>query len=128
MLDDTVSIVGLLCVGFFVAIYAGSAAWAVGDAQKRGHSGGLVVLLFWLLGPLSAVVWLVIRPRERLVERQPTDYRDAEHAMDAATRLEGFGDWDEAVAVLTYTVEEWPKHGEYARQCIKAIDAKRSLA
>lgn len=119
--------VALLVVAVFAAVYAGSAAWAIGDAQKRGHSGGLVVVLFWLLGPLSALAWLAIRPKERLVDRQPTEYRNADDAMDAAVRLEGLGNWDEAIAVLNHAAEKWPEHAEYARQCIKSIDAKRRL-
>lgn len=119
--------IALLLFAGFVAVYAGSVAWAVRDAQQRGHSGGRIVLFFCLFGPLSAIAWLAIRPKTRLVERQPTTYRNADDAIDAATRLDDLGDWDEAIAVLEYAAQQWPEHADYTRQSIKAIDAKRIL-
>ena len=47
-------------------VYAGSLAWVFADAENRGKSGCLVVLvvmfLFW---PIGLVVWLVFRPNRK---------------------------------------------------------------
>ena len=43
-------------------LYVDLPAWAITDAQKRGYSGGLVLLLVALFGPVGAILWLVIRP------------------------------------------------------------------
>lgn len=47
-------------------VYAGSLAWLFADAENRGKSGCLVVLvamfLFW---PIGLVVWLVFRPERK---------------------------------------------------------------
>ena len=58
------TILGLLFAGVFLFIYFAPAAWAVGDAQRRGQAGGIVVLLFLLFGPLTAIIWLCVRPHK----------------------------------------------------------------
>jgi hypothetical protein len=48
------------------ALYFGSLAWLFADAENRGKSGCLVVLvvmfLFW---PIGLVAWLVFRPSRK---------------------------------------------------------------
>ncbi|MBN1222278.1 MAG: hypothetical protein JXB23_03465 [Candidatus Aminicenantes bacterium] len=40
-----------------------SLIWVYGDAEKRGKSGWLVVIMVFLLNwPASLLVWLVFRP------------------------------------------------------------------
>jgi len=53
-------VIGLLCV------YIWSIVWAYHDAQARGKSGCLVVLLVFLLSwPVGLIVWLVFRPEKK---------------------------------------------------------------
>ena len=108
-----------------IVAYAGSAAWVVGDAQKRGYSGGVLFLLVWLCGPLSALIWLFVRPSTRLVDRPVHDYTNADDAMEAASKLDMLGDWDEAIALYEYAAARWPEHEDYVRKCINVINDKR---
>ena len=109
----------------FIVAYAGSAAWAVGDAQKRGYTGGGLFLLLWVCGPLSAMIWLFVRPRTKLIERAVQDYTNADDAIDAASRLEMLGDWDEAIVLYEYVAAQWPEHAGYVNECIKMIYGKK---
>src|SRR5262245_46837841 len=81
----------------FLVVYGGCAAWVIGDAQKRGYSDTALFLLIWLCGPLSALIWLLVRPRTKLVERPAQDYANADDALVAASKLDMLGDWDEAI-------------------------------
>ncbi len=92
MKDLNLILIGLAFFVTFVIVYAGSAAWVIGDAQKRGHSGGVLFLLIWLCGPFSALIWLMLRPRTTLVERPVHDYTSADDAIDAAAKLDMLGD------------------------------------
>ena len=119
---------GVFCLLSFVAIYAGSAAWAVGDARKRGRDGTGFLLLLWLLGPLAAFVWYFVRPNETLAQRTPDSYENAEDALEAATILDSRGDWEEAIAIYKHVLKWWPEHATYVENCLKAIAEKQSLA
>src|SRR5262245_790459 len=101
----------------FVVVYFGSAAWTVPDAQIRGVSGGLIFVLLWLFGPLSALVWLVARPRTTVAERSPTTYSNAEDAIDAAIKLDQVGEWDTAIGLYESIAERWPEHQKYTSAC-----------
>jgi len=67
------TILGLACAAVFLFAYFGPAAWAVGDAQRRGQAGGIIVVLFWLFGPLSALILLIVRPRTKVVDSAPDE-------------------------------------------------------
>jgi hypothetical protein len=48
-----------------------SLIWAYKDAEKRGKSGWLVVLLVLLMNwPISLLMWLVFRPDVKTVEEK----------------------------------------------------------
>jgi len=120
---------GIAFVIFFAmagAIYVGSAAWAVADAQKRGYSGGLAVLFFALFGPIGAILWLVVRPKPKVVIRPPADYANPDDALAAAFQLDMRGDWDAAIALYGDVARRWPEHEKYARGCITQVEEKRS--
>jgi hypothetical protein len=53
---------GLLML-LFVGIWIWSIIWAYGDAESRGKSGCLVVLLILLLSwPIGLLAWIIFRP------------------------------------------------------------------
>jgi hypothetical protein len=120
----------LVCVAMLaVAIaYLAIVAWAIGDAQRRGYGGGIVVLLFWLFGPFAALVWLICRPTKSLLERSPDDYHDPDDAIAAASRLDSLGDWDAAIALYRSAAKRWPEHANYIGNCIDAITEKMGTA
>jgi hypothetical protein len=118
----------LLFVIAFAAVYVGSVAWAIRDAQKRGRGEGLIIVLFWLLGPLAAIVWLLVRPATRLDERAPGDYPTVDDAIAAAAKLETLGDWSESIALYHYAAERWPEHATYIQRRLDAIAQKQALA
>ena len=50
-----------------------SLVWVYGDAEKRGKSGALVVLMvFFMNWPASLLVWLVFRPELKMSSAQGT--------------------------------------------------------
>jgi len=104
--------------------YLWSIAWAIGDAQKRGHSGCGVLVLCWLFGPLAAILWRAMRPATTLAERSPEQYNNADDALAAASRLDSLGDWDAAINLYEITAKRWPEHRKYADACIEAVRAK----
>jgi hypothetical protein len=114
-------------IGFLV-IYGGSAAWVVRDAQKRGYSGAGLFLVLWACGPLSLLIWHLVRPRTELAERPVQEYTNADDALVAASKLDMLGDWNEAIALYQSVATRWPEHGGYAQECIKAIDTKKAGA
>jgi hypothetical protein len=118
----------LTAFGFGIAwlvACGGCAAWVVGDAQKRGKSGGVIIILLWLCGPLSALAWLLLRPRTTLAERPVQEYTNADDALAAAAKLDMLGDWDEAIALYQSAATRWPEHGAYVMECMKSIDSKK---
>ena len=54
--------VGGLLVWFIVWILIG--IWVYKDAEKRGKSGILWLLLVIILGIIGLIIWLVVRPKE----------------------------------------------------------------
>lgn len=107
-----------------IAGYLWSVAWAIGDAQKRGQSGGSIVLLFWLFGPLAALIWFIVRPKQTLIDRSPTDYDNPDDAMTAASRLDSLGDWNDAIKLYRSAAQRWPEHEPYISNCISELDRK----
>jgi len=111
--------------GLFFWIAPG--AWAIGDAQQRGQTGCVGALLFYLLGPLSALVWLIIRPRTRLIDREPEYYTDAGDALSAASKLDKLGHWDAAIELYEYAAKRWPENHDFIAACLATIKEKQGL-
>ena len=110
------------------ALYLWVVSWVISDAQKRGTTGGLPIFLFWFFGPLAVAVWLVVRPSQRLAEKQSVDYSNADDALAAASRLDTLGDWDQALALYQTSAQRWPEHQAYIERCVEQINEKRSRA
>ena len=55
--------------------------WTIRDAQARGQTGCLPPVLFWLGGPLAILIWLLIRPKEKMIAKQPESYSNPEDAL-----------------------------------------------
>jgi hypothetical protein len=56
-------LLGIPFVLLILGLLIWSLIWAYQDAEKRGKSGWLVVLMVFLLNwPVSLLVWLVFRP------------------------------------------------------------------
>jgi hypothetical protein len=110
----------------FLVVYGGSVGWVVRDAQERGYSGAALILLVWLCGPLAALIWLLVRPRTKLVERPVHGYATDDDALVAASKLDMLGDWDEATALYQHAAARWPEHGGYIEECIKVINDKKA--
>jgi len=55
---------GLCCFFIFIPFIIGLliAIWVYKDAEKRGKSGVLWLLLVWLTFPIGLIIWLVVRP------------------------------------------------------------------
>jgi len=59
------NILYILFVALILTALIGSLFWAVNDAEKRGRSGCVILLLFFLLPwPVGLIIWLLIRPAE----------------------------------------------------------------
>jgi hypothetical protein len=56
-------VVGLILVLLFLGLLIWSLVWVYSDAERRGKSGCLVVLLVLLSSwPISLLLWIVSRP------------------------------------------------------------------
>ena len=116
--------IGVL-LGFIVA-YCWCVAWVISDATKRGRGGVGLFVLFWLFGPLSALVWLMIRPQSTLLETRIEDFDSPDEAIAAGSKLDAIGEWDAAIHAFNAVAQKWPEHADYARNCISSIEKKRS--
>lgn len=117
-----------VALAVLMVVYAGAVAFTLRDAEARGVSGGLVVLLIYLFGPIAAVFWMLFRPDQKVVELSPADFDSAEDAMSAASSLDQQGDWEEAISLYDYVALRWPEHEVYVSSCIAAIRGKQALA
>lgn len=117
-------VVFCLVMVIMAGTYLWSVSWAIGDAHRRGQGGGLLFLLFFVLGPIAALIWLVVRPKEVLVTRSPETYDDPEEALSAASRLDRLGDWDAAYKLYASIAKRWPENEEYVGNCLRELDAK----
>lgn len=67
MLDTGIQplqILFILLIAIILTAVVGSLFWAVNDAEKRGRSGCLILLLFFLLPwPTGLIIWLLVRPQ-----------------------------------------------------------------
>jgi hypothetical protein len=117
-------VVGAASLTLAIAVHGAIAGWVVNDAHKRGYSGS--VPLFWLCsgGLVSGLIWLCLRPGTRLVDRPVDDFANVDEALDAASKLDVLGDWDEAIVLYQYAAARWPEHEGYVKKCIKVINDK----
>lgn len=52
----------LFCALIFIIVFhVGGAIWIYKDAEKRGDSGGLWVLLWLFFGIIAGIIWLIVR-------------------------------------------------------------------
>lgn len=58
------SIVALCCMGLFLLVYVGSLIWVYNDAQKRGKTGCIWVLLVLVTWPLGLIAYYVVRDQD----------------------------------------------------------------
>jgi hypothetical protein len=56
------------------------------------------------------------------------EYRNAEDAMAAASKMEMHGNWQEAIALHECIAERWPEHLSYTTECIRAMNDKQLLS
>lgn len=120
-----VAVAVILVIALSLAtIYVWSIAWVIRDSRVRGKAG-LPLPLLLLFGPLTAVAWLAIRPRELLADKPPSDYQSAEDAFQAASELDALGSWDQAIALYQYGADRWPEHRSYAENSINRIRGKQ---
>lgn len=56
---------GVLFIVAYLALVIGFIIWAYGDAERRGKSGCLVLLLVLLSFPLGLIIWLIFRPEKK---------------------------------------------------------------
>ena len=118
----------MACFGVVLVIWIAPVAWVVGDAQRRGQTGVATLILIWLFGPLSALVWLGVRPRETLVaSASQKEYNDPEAALADASRLDHIGEWDAAAALYQNIADRWPEHAAYAQSCLSHLREKQDL-
>jgi hypothetical protein len=109
----------VLCVIFI--------AWAITDARRRGRTGGAIVLLLALFGPLSALLWLVMRPNTTVIDRGEADYDNADDALAAAAQLDHLGEWRAAAVLYQHAAARWPEHRPYVVQCLALIWQKQAM-
>ena len=48
--------------------------------------------------------------------------------VDAASKLDKAGDWDDAIKAYRKAVDRWPEHATYLGNCIAEVERKRDLA
>ena len=117
-----------LPIALFVAVYVGIGVWAIRDARKRrpDSSGFFLVPLFLLLGPCAILFWLFIRNSTPPISEPHDVYTNVEDALAAASRLDQFGEWDEAIALYESAAHRWPEHKDYVAECLQRIKEKVS--
>jgi len=59
-----------LCIIFFVIwfiIFIAIAIWVYKDAEKRGSSGALWLIIVIITGIIGIIIWLIIRPKKIMI-------------------------------------------------------------
>jgi len=59
-----VTIAAILLGVLLIVFFAGSLVWVYRDAETRGKTGCLWVLLLWFTWPFGLVAYLLLRDRE----------------------------------------------------------------
>ncbi len=72
---------GALCFVWLVAfiIEIAIAVWMYKDAEKRGKSGALWLIIGLLFGLIGLIVWLIVRPPEPSFYEKKATEREPEH-------------------------------------------------
>ena len=125
-LQIVLQVIAFACAGIAIMAFFAPVAWTVSDAQRHGYMGSVVPLIL-LFGPLAALIWLVSRPRLRLAERNPDDYSSPEDALDAAARLDQFGEWEAAIALYENVAKRWLDQKRYVAACLQQLKWKQAL-
>jgi hypothetical protein len=61
----TLMIIGsILFMIIFLILWIGSLIWVYQDAEKRGKSGCIWLLLLWFTWPFGLIAYLVVRDKE----------------------------------------------------------------
>lgn len=60
----TMAIFSILCSVVFVLVWIASMVWIYADAEKRGKTGCIWLLLNFFTFPLGLIAYLVLRDRE----------------------------------------------------------------
>jgi hypothetical protein len=61
----TLMIIGsILFMIIFLVLWIGSLIWVYQDAEKRGKSGCIWLLLLWFTWPFGLIAYLVVRDKE----------------------------------------------------------------
>jgi len=61
----TLMIIGsILFTIIFLILWIGSLIWVYQDAEKRGKSGCIWLLLLWFTWPFGLIAYLVVRDKE----------------------------------------------------------------
>jgi hypothetical protein len=58
------SIFALLCGGTFFILFITSLFWAYNDANNRGKSGCIWILIIWFTWPFGLLAYLVLRDQD----------------------------------------------------------------
>ncbi len=63
---------GVLCIvpAIFFIIAIALAVWVYKDAEKRGKSGALWLIIVLITGIIGLIIWLIVRPDMSEVKRQ----------------------------------------------------------
>jgi len=122
----TAVIAGFACLTVSVAIWFGPGYWALRDAYRRGKNPGVIVLPWLFFGPLSALIWLVIRPSTTLLDQPTEEFTTSDDALSAAARLDRIGEWAAAVRIYENVAKRWLEERDYANNCIDAIRHKET--
>ena len=110
-------------VWFFLCV--DDVPWMNGETRTGWYSRGVLLLLLWLCGPVSVLIWSFLCAGVTLAERPVHDYSNADDAIEAASKLDMLGDWDEAIVLYQYAAARWPEHEDYIKKCINVINDKR---
>ncbi len=64
-----------LWIIIWFVIFIVIAIWVYGDAEKRGKSGGLWLIIVILLGLIGIIIWLIVRPPFKSESKKVEDDR-----------------------------------------------------
>jgi hypothetical protein len=59
-----------------------------------------------------------------VTDTKPDSPDNADDAMDAASKLEKGGDWDDAITAYEAIADRWPEHARYVANCIADVQRK----
>lgn len=65
-------IIGLACIAIWFILAIILMIWVYKDAEKRGSSGVLWLLIVLITGIIGLIIWLVVRPKDIPPKQPPT--------------------------------------------------------